>query len=143
MRVVLRWFEESDPAYFTVHVLGAGERGDVASGDAWYPLEWPNVDREMERTDRVSGDPGVVRAGEVLRARYELAEPEGEGPSAAIVGAVLALPEALKVVGVELDSELAVSPAHFEGWGALDVLQSAGNPEVVAALGARGELPGE
>jgi hypothetical protein len=141
VRVVLRWFEEADPAYFTVHVLGAHERGDVAPGDAWYPLEWPNVDREIDRTDRVSADREVVRAGEVLKALYESAV--SDGPTAAIVEVVRALPPALKAAGVALDPELAVSAAHFEGFGALDVLRDVATSQVLAALEARGELPVE
>ncbi len=42
-RIVLRWFEWDDPAYFTLHVLGTE---DDDQGEAWYPLEWLNVDEE-------------------------------------------------------------------------------------------------
>ena len=34
-----------------------------------------------------------------------------------------------------------MSAAHFEGWGALDVLRLVAPADVVLALDARGELP--
>jgi hypothetical protein len=70
VRVVLRWFEAADPLYFTVHALGEEEAQEVPADDAWYPLEWPNVDDELERTERVADDPGVQEAGEALAAVY-------------------------------------------------------------------------
>jgi hypothetical protein len=146
VRVVVRWFEEDDPLYFTVHALGIEERAEIPPEDAWYPLEWPNVDREMERTDRLSEAPAVISAGEALKARYETAGDDDEGewePSAATVEVVRALPAALQAAGVPLDQEFAASAAHFEGWGALRVLQDVGDPRVLGALEARGELPAE
>jgi hypothetical protein len=147
-RIVVRWFETDDPLYFTVHALGSEERAAVAAGEAWYPLEWQDVDREMERTGRLSGDAEVLRAGAALRPQYEEAaddaDEDGEpGPSAATVEAVRRLPDALRAAGVELDQHFAVSAAHFEGWGALAVLRRVATPELLAALAARDELPEE
>jgi hypothetical protein len=148
VRVVIRWFEEDDPLYFTVHVLGSEERADVPAEDAWYPLEWPNVDREMERTDRLAEHPAVRRSGEALKATYEAGTSEqGEdddwAPSPATVEVVRRLPDELQAASVRLDDEFAASAAHFEGWGALAVLQEVADPHLLAALEAREELPAE
>jgi hypothetical protein len=80
VRVVLRWFEQDDPLHFTVHALGTDEAGELPGEDAWLPLEWPNADAEMERSDRLSEHPDVQRTGEALKATYEPpAEEEEEG----------------------------------------------------------------
>lgn len=145
VRVVIRWFEADDPAYFTLHVLGSAERAAVCAEDAWYPLEWSNVEREMERTHRVAGVPAVVSAGDELQEHYRSHPDDGGNwePSAAIREAVRRLPEALRSAEIPTDPELAVSAAHFEGWGALAVLEDVAAPELIAALEARGELPDE
>lgn len=145
IRVVIRWFEADDPAYFTLHVLGSDERAGVPADDAWYPLEWPNVEREMQRTDRVAEAPAVARAGEELEQYYQSHSDDGddEEPSAAIQEAVRRLPEALLSAEIPTEAELAVSAAHFEGWGALAVLRKVAGPDLIAALEARGELPDE
>jgi hypothetical protein len=146
VRVVVRWFEEDDPLYFTIHALGADEHGEVPSDDAWYPLEWPNSERELERADRLLAHPGVKRTGEALTAVYSDDEDDEDGewgPSAATVEVVRRLPDALRSAGVPLADEFSASAAHFEGWGALSVLQKVADPDLIAALEARGELPGE
>jgi hypothetical protein len=148
VRVVIRWFEEDDPLYFTVHVLGSDDRADVPPEDAWYPLEWPNVDQEMERTDRLAEHSAVRQAGEALRTAYEAgtsehAEDGDWAPSQATVEVVRRLPDELQAAGVRLDEEFAASAAHFEGWGALAVLQEVADTRLLAALEARGELPAE
>jgi hypothetical protein len=149
-RVVLRWFEHDDPLQFTVHALGAEEAGEVPLEDAWLPLEWPNVDAEMERTDRLLEHPDVQRTGEALQATYEppagddevVAAAEGAwGPSAATIEVVRRLPEALTAAGVAPAEDFAASAAHFEGWGALAVLEEVADPDVLAALDERDELP--
>jgi hypothetical protein len=146
VRVVLRWFEQDDPLYFTVHALGAEEAGEVPGEDAWLPLEWPNVDAEMERSDRLSEHPDVQQTGEALKATYEPAaedeQPEGEwGPSPATVEVVRRVPDALAAAGVGRADDFAASAAHFEGWGALAVLEEVADPDVLAALDERDELP--
>ena len=95
VRIVVRWAEAADPLYFTVHALGEDEAQEVPADDAWYPLEWPSVDDELERTERVSEDPGVQEAGEALAAVYAESDEETEEtgewtPSEAIVEAVQA-----------------------------------------------------
>lgn len=145
VRVVIRWFEADDPAYFTLHVLGGDERAGVPADDAWYPLEWPNAEREEERTGRVAQAPAVASAGEALERHYRSHPDDGDWPepSAAIQEAVRRLPEALRSAEIPTDPELAVSAAHFEGWGALVVLRKVAGPDLIAALEARGELPDE
>jgi len=133
-----------------VHVLTASGREDVPPGDAWYPLEWPNVDEELERTDRLTARAGVQRTGRPLADTYEndpamqddVAEwGEQLSPSPAVVETVRRLPDALRSAGVPLDDEFAASAAHFEGYGALAVLKATAYPGTIAALDARGELP--
>lgn len=148
VRVVIRWFEGDDPLYFTVHALGSEERADVPPEDAWHPLEWPNVDQEIERTDRLTEHPGVRHTGEALKATYETGTPEWAKDDAgtispATIDVVRRLTIELQAAGVRLDDEFAASAAHFEGWGALAVLRDLADPHVLAALEARGELPAD
>src|SRR4051812_38119048 len=144
VRIVLRWAEEDDPLYFTVHVLGADERAGVAPGDAWLPLAWPDLDRELDRSDRLAEHAGLRRIGTRLKARYDMADVDDDAewaPSAATVGVVKQLPAALRTAGVPLDPDFAATAAHFEGWGALAVLEEVADPALLAALEARGERP--
>ena len=155
VRVVVRWEEEVEPLNFTVHALGADEHDEVAPEDAWYPLEWPNLDHEMERADRLHEDPILQRAADALKAQYEDRDGEdgedgeeasgewGHHASPAVVEAVRMLPDALREAGVPLDDEFVASASHFEGWGALKVLEETADPEILAALEARDELPYE
>lgn len=152
VRAVIRWFEPQDPLYFTVHVLTARDRADVPPENAWYPLEWPNVDEEMRRTERLAANRAIDEAGRPLAGRYESdpalhedGEASGElpAPSRAVLETVRRLPGALRDAGVALHDELAVSAANFEGFGAGSVLRQTAQPGVIAALDARGELPAE
>lgn len=149
VRVVLRWSEARDPLYFTVHALGEEDAQEVPADDAWYPLEWPNVDDELERTERVSEDPGVQEAGEALVAAYEASEveePEDTGewtPSQAIVETVRLLADALRGAGVPLAERFAASAAHFEGWGVLKILEATADGDALHALEEQDELPHE
>jgi hypothetical protein len=143
LRVVLRWFTTDDPLYFTVHALGAPEAGDVDPGDAWYPLEWGNVDAEIERAERLlTAHPELRRAGERLQQRYEEVVGDDE-PSPAILEAVRRLPAAIAAAGIETHERFAVAAAQFEGYGALPVLRRLADPALLAELEARGELPDE
>jgi hypothetical protein len=153
VRVVVRWEEEADPLNFTIHALGADERDEVPAEDAWYPLEWPNLDHEMERGDRLAGDPLLQRAGEALQAQYadRGEEPEegeasgewGHHASPGLVEALRQLPDALRETGVPLDEDFAATASHFEGWGTLKVLEETADPDVLATLEAADELPYE
>ena len=153
VRVIVRWEEEADPLHFTIHALGADEAEEVAPEDAWYPLEWPNLDHEMERGDRLVDDPMLQRAGDALKAQYadrdeepeegEAAGEWGHHASPGLVEAVRMLPEALREAGVQLDDEFVATATHFEGWGALKVLEETADPDVLAALEERDELPYE
>jgi hypothetical protein len=153
VRVVVRWEEETEPLNFTAHALGTDEAEEVAAEDAWYPLEWPNLDHEMERADRLHEDPVLQRVGDALKLEYadrgeepeegEAAGEWGHHASPALVEAVRMLPDALRDAGVALDGEFVASASHFEGWGALKVLEETADPDVLAALEARDELPYE
>jgi hypothetical protein len=148
VRIVLRWFEAADPLYFTVHALGEVEAREVPTDDAWYPLEWPNVDDELERTERVAEDPGVQEAGEALAAVYaetaDEVEQAGEWtPSEAIVESVRLLADALRAAGVPLAERFAASAAHSEGWGVLKVLEATADGDVLHLLEEEDELPHE
>jgi hypothetical protein len=139
-RLVVRWFWSGDPAYLTIHVLSDGDP-QPAPEDAWYPLEWANEERELERTDRILERPEVVRAAAALSATFEDDDDEAHVP--AVEAIIAGLPAALRAAGIELADRFAASAAHFEGWGALDVLIGLAPPELLAALEAHGELPEE
>ena len=149
VRIIVRWFESADPLYFTVHALGEDEAQEVPADDAWYPLEWPNLDDELERSERVAEDPGVVEAGEALAAAYAEAEEEepqetGEWtPSLAIVEAVRLMADALRGASVPLAERFAASAAHSEGWGVLKVLEATADSDALHALEEQDELPHE
>ena len=123
VRVVVRWEDETQPMHFTVHALGADETDEVAAEDAWYPLQWPNLDHEMERGDRLADDPVLQRAADELKTQYEDRgeEPEedaasgewGHHASPAMVEAVRLLPDALREAGVPLDDEFVATASHF------------------------------
>jgi hypothetical protein len=144
-RIVVRWFWSGDPAYLTIHVLGDGDE-QPALDDTWFPLEWANVERELERTDRVLERPEVQRAAETLTATFPHdadGEVDAEAHLPAVVEIVRLLPAALATAGLELADRFAASAAHFEGWGALDVIDGLASPELRAALAEHGEMPTE
>jgi hypothetical protein len=144
-RVVVRWFWSGDPAYLTIHVLGDRDE-QPAPDDAWYPLEWPNAERELERTDRVLERPEIQRAAETLTATFPRdadGEVDGEAHLPAVFEIVRLVPAALTAAGLALADRFAVSAAHFEGWGALDGIQAFASPELQGALEEHGEMPTE
>jgi hypothetical protein len=144
-RTVIRWFWDGDPAYLTLHVLGAGDEQPPRE-DAWSPLEWANHAREFERTDRVLARPDVTRAAETLSATFPRdadGEVDGYAHVPAVEELVTRLPAALAAAGIELSDRFAVSAAHFEGWGVLDVLRGTAPPELLEALADHDELPEE
>ncbi|MGX1773831.1 hypothetical protein ACWIGW_17095 [Nocardia brasiliensis] len=145
VRVVIRWFEEHRPSYFSVHALGADERAEVPPEDAWSPLEWDNLDEELERTARVEEHPDVQRTGRALEIEYRATPPDRDDdtwrPAPALGGALGLLSAELLAAGVALDDDFAVAAAHFEGMGALATLRDYVRPAVLSALTARGELP--
>ena len=156
-RVVVRWFEPAELLYLTIHALGTeqesavqggrrwGGRRKRGGGDAWLPLEWDNLDEEMQRTDRVLGDPAVQAAGPAVAKLYEdlpqLADDEFQAPPALVELARRAR-EAFAAAGIELAEHMLLLPSHFEGEGALQAMEQIEPPEtVVAELRARGALP--
>ena len=72
VRVVIRWFWEGDPAYLTWHALGVADEQPEDPEDGWYPLEWPNADRELERTDRVLANRALQQAAGALHQSFEI-----------------------------------------------------------------------
>jgi hypothetical protein len=146
-RVVVRWVENADPLYLTIHALGTAEESDVEGGNAWHPLEWPNLDREEARADRIANDPAFQAAGPALAADYADLHDMEDGEwraSPALIEAARRAPEALRSAGVESADHMLVLAAHFEGGGARHVLEAVGPPEeVMRALRERDELPDE
>jgi hypothetical protein len=143
----IRWFENGDPRYLTIHALGTAEEDALEEGDAWCPLEWPNVDRGEARADRIVNDPGVQAAGPALAEEHaELADmQDGEWrTSPALIEVARRAPHALHAAGIESADPMLVLAAHFEGGGAAHVMaEAAPSASVVAALRERDELPGE
>ena len=138
VRVILRWFEWRSPKYLTLHVLGTA---DDDEGEPWAPLEWSNLDDELERTERVVAHPDVVETSAVLGTIYETVDdvPPEHPPSPAIREVVRRLPEAL--IAVPRVPHFAAVASHFEQYGMYASLQAANPPEVVALLEDRDELP--
>lgn len=56
----------SGPAVLHPHALGSEAKDAIDASDAWYPLEWSNVDRELDRADRVRAVDEVREAGEAI-----------------------------------------------------------------------------
>lgn len=158
LRVVLRWHDWAEPGYFTVHLLRAGEAGGASGDEAWTPLEWPNSERELERTDRIAADEAVQRLAAELQPIYEaradalmaaqdagetVPELPGEGVSRALLETVRRLPDALGRFGVPLASDFAATATSFEAAGGQYALRAFTAPEIVERLASAGELPWE
>jgi hypothetical protein len=135
----------------TTTVAGVGSDGHSTEHERRHGGEHGSatgVDQEMERTDRLAEHSAVRQAGEVLKTAYDAGTSEQSedgdwAASPATVEVVRRLPDELQTAGVRLDEEFAASAAHFEGWGALAVLQEVADPHLLAALEAREELPAE
>ena len=114
-RLVIRWFE--GPDYLTIHALGTGEERDLPSGDAWYPLEWSNQDREIDRVDAVMQDEALAAAVERLTA--ELGEDgwSWDEQPAPLIAAARRFRELVQAGGIAAAPHFAVGVSHFEGWG--------------------------
>ena len=144
-RVVVRWHQNAEPLYLTIHALGTDEESDVEPGNAWYPLEWPNVDREMPRAERILDDPALQAPGAALADQYaDIADWDGGEwrASPALIEVARRGREAVTSAGVESADHLLVLAANFEGGGASHVLEEIDPPRtVVAVLAERDELP--
>ena len=147
-RVVVRWFDPAQPGYFTVHVLGQRERRRIRDADAWYPLEWPNLDREVRRTDRVTK--AVRAAARTLKRRYarrpsavpdEITAANERLAPPAILSALRRLPKQLRLRGLPVTGDFSMSATHLEGDGGLATLRALGPRRLLNVLKRRGELP--
>ena len=141
-RVVIRWFE--GPSYLTIHALGTDEEGSVSPDDAWYPLEWPNEPREIDRVDAILQDEDVAAAAAALES--ELGDDGwawGEAQPQPLVAAAALVCERLRSEGVPLPDHFAVGVCHFEGWGAANSVPRANPQAVVELLRQRGLEPAE
>jgi hypothetical protein len=147
VRVVIRWFWEGDPAYLTLHALGVADEQPEAPEDGWYPLEWPNADRELARTDRVLADSTLQQAAGALFQSLEIDEIDVPVDSFAhvpgVYHALRRLPGHLDAAGVRRDPQFAAAGAHFEGWGCLHALEHTADAGLLAELQARNALPDE
>jgi len=141
-RVVIRWFE--GPDYLTIHVLGTDEEGAVALDDAWYPLEWPNEPREIQRVDAMFEDPNLAAAASDLAAALEDESwPWGDAQPEPLVEAAAKIRELIQEGGIAVAEHFAVGVCHFEGWGNDDSVPRANPRDVVDLLRERGHDPGE
>lgn len=136
-RVVIRWFE--GPDYLTIHALGSEEEAEVAADDAWYPLEWPNEPREIERATAILQDDAVASAAAALAAELEEGSWPWDKQPEPLVAAAGMLRARLEDEGVALPDHFAVGVCHFEGWGAEESVPLA-NPDAVVDLLRRRRL---
>jgi len=97
-RFVLRWFEWRDPSHVTLHALGTDD--EYAHEDAWLPLEWSNLDDELERTQRLLDGADIAQTSANLGPIYELVEdiPDEHPPPPAIRAVIQRLPQALAAI---------------------------------------------
>jgi hypothetical protein len=142
VRVVIRWFE--GPDYLTIHALGTDEENDVPADDAWYPLEWPNEPREIERVDSILEEPQLAAAAVALKGElddeqweWEDAQPE------ALVKAAARVRDLVEEAGVGVAAHFTVGVCHFEGWGNANSVPRANPHAVVELLRERGLDPAE
>jgi hypothetical protein len=140
-RLIIRWFE--GPGYLTIHALATSEEGDVANEDAWYPLEWPNEEREIDRVDGVMEDEALASAVEELAAELDEDGWSWDEQPAALIGAAQKLRDLLESGGIPTAPHFAVGISHFEGWGSADSVPRANPQAVLDLLAERGLLPDE
>ncbi|MFC9434279.1 hypothetical protein [Nocardia sp. NPDC057030] len=84
--------------------------------------------------------PACIRTGIVAGTPPER-DHDDYHPSPAITDVIRRLPAGLRAADVHLDDEFTTSAAHYEGMGALAILQDLTPPHLLAALKARGEMP--
>ena len=149
-RMVVRWVSPEEPGDVTVHVLSERERRRVDDFNAWYPLEWRNVDREMRRSERIRR--AVKGATRRSNRRYDAhpselpdeVTPSGERLAPPpLFAALRRMPRQLRRANVPVDRYFAMSASHIEGDGALPTLRALASRKLLAALRHRGELPRE
>ena len=140
-RVVIRWFDSPD--YLTIHALGSDEASEMSDGDAWYPLEWPNEEREIGRVDGVMQDARLASAVRDLVAEVGDDGWDWESQPEPLVTAAKELRRAIEARAIPTESHFAVGVSHFEGPGPAESVPLANPREVVALLAERNELPDE
>jgi len=140
-RVVIRWFE--GPGYLTIHALGTEDECDVPADDAWYPLEWPNEEHEIDRVDAVMRDEALTGVIEVLATEMRDEGWSWDEQPQPLIAAALKLRQAVEAAGLPTASHFAVGVSHFEGWGAEDSVPRVNPSATLTLLGERGLLPDE
>jgi hypothetical protein len=137
---VIGWFE--GPDYLTIHALGSEEEeAKVPADDAWYPLEWPNEPREIERATAILEDDAVASAAAALLTELEDDSWSWDEQPQPLVAAAGMLRERLQDEGVALPDHVAAGVCHFEGWGAEESVPRANPDAVVDLLRRRGVEP--
>ena len=141
VRLIIRWFE--GPDYLTIHALGTEEERDVSSEDAWYPLEWPNVERELDRVEAVMQDESLTGAIEELVAEQGDDGWSWEEQPPPLIVAAQKLHDLVESRGIPTAPHFAVGVSHFEGWGPEHSVPRANPQPVLARLADRDLLPYE
>jgi hypothetical protein len=140
-RVVIRWFE--GPLYLTIHALGADEERALDPDDAWLPLEWANVEAELDRADRIVDRPEVQAAGSALEATLEegsWAWEPGTAPGPLVAAARLVRAACDRATPTPAP-HFAVGVSHFEAFGIEASVRAANPPETWRRLEERGIDP--
>jgi hypothetical protein len=100
----------------------------------------------LERADRIGADQNVLRAGELVTPDeddFDEDQVDDDPAPPMILEVVRRLPGALAAAGVPLAPDIAISASHFEGYGALDVLEATADRSTILALDQAGFLPEE
>ena len=140
-RLIIRWFE--GPDYLTIHALGTEDERDVPNDDAWYPLEWPNVEHEIDRVDAVMQDETLTGAIEVLAAEVGEDGWSWDEQPQPLIATAQKVRELVESTGIPTASHFAVGVSHFEGWGAEDSVPRANPQATLAQLEEQDLLPDE
>ena len=123
VRVAIRWTGPDEPLALRVDVLGAH---DQAASDtiSWSPSDWAVIQRESERTDRLTGHQELQQASEALSSKA--AEASGSvaarwGPTPMVVETARRLPAAFSAASVPIAHDFGVRLIHEDDSGLLEI----------------------